>query len=467
MGGVTGQLYSQFAITIAVAVVFSVINALTLSPALAALLLKPATGKKSFLTPFYNGFNRVFGWSTDRYVSFAGILARDGPGSPSSAPVLRHLVLISRIPTGFVPEEDQGYILVNALLPDAASLERTDAVMRKAEAILEKNEAVEGFNTITGYSLLTGAYSSNMGFFFVQLKPWEERTTEETHANGVLAALNRAFAQSIPEAGVVAFGPPAIPGLGTGAGFTMELQDRSGGAPENLAQQAARFMEAARKRPEIGRINSLYRASGTADLCRHRSQQGAQGRCPAQRREHDARRVARQLVHQRLQPLWPCLQGLYAGRARELHQDPKQLGLFYVKNAKGGMVPLDTLLTTRAEQRTRVHQPLQSVPDRRAHGCACRRVLVGAGARCPRGDGARSAAAGCDLRLGRPVVPGTAGPWRGHRVRAGDLPRVPHPGGAVRELGSAVQRSASELPSPPSARISASTLRGSSSARAM
>ena len=157
---------------------------------------------------------------------------------------------------------------MNALLPDAASLERTDAVMRKAEAILEKNEAVEGFNTITGYSLLTGAYSSNMGFFFVQLKPWEERTTEESHANGVLAALNRAFAQGIPEAGVVAFGPPAIPGLGTGAGFTMELQDRSGGSPDYLAQQAARFMEAARKRPEIARINSLYRASA-ADLCRH------------------------------------------------------------------------------------------------------------------------------------------------------------------------------------------------------
>src|SRR4026207_15948 len=117
--------------------------------------------------------------------------------------------------------------------------------MRKAEAILEKNEAVEGFNTITGFSLLTAAYSSNMGLFFVQLQPWEQGPTAEPHATGVLASLNRAFAQNIPEAGVVAFGPPAIPGLGTGAGFTMELQDRSGGSADYLAQQAARLLGAA------------------------------------------------------------------------------------------------------------------------------------------------------------------------------------------------------------------------------
>src|SRR4030095_16667082 len=114
------------------------------------------------------------------------------------------VVLVRNIPGGFVPEEDQGYIMVNAQLPAAASLERTDAAMKKAEKILAENEAIEGFNTISGYSLLTSAYSSNMGFFFVQLKPWEERHSPEAHANGVLAALNRAFAQQIPDAGVVA-----------------------------------------------------------------------------------------------------------------------------------------------------------------------------------------------------------------------------------------------------------------------
>ena len=177
MGGITGRLYQQFAITIALSVLLSVINALTLSPALAAMLLKAPTGKKTLLTPFYNGFNKVFGAATDAYVSFSGILIRKMFRSLAFIGVLIYVivVLVRHIPGGFVPEEDQGYIMVNAQLPDAASLERTDAAMKKAEAILEKNEAIEGFNTISGYSLLTSAYSSNMGFFFVQLKPWEER----------------------------------------------------------------------------------------------------------------------------------------------------------------------------------------------------------------------------------------------------------------------------------------------------
>ena len=347
MGGITGLLYQQFAITIAISVLLSVVNALTLSPALAALLLKPKTSKRSLLSPFYDWFNRIFGWSTDRYVSFAGILARKMVRSFAFIGVLIYVtvVLVQRIPGGFVPEEDQGYLLVNALLPDAASLERTDAVMRKAEAILGKNEAIEGFNTITGYSLLTGAYSSNMGFFFVQLKPWEERTTAEAHANGVVAALNRAFAQEIPEAGVVAFGPPAIPGLGTGAGFTMELQDRSGGSPEYLGQQAARFIEAARKRPEIGRINTLYRASVPqiyADIDRSKVLKSGVplndvnttlGALLGSSYINDFNRFGR-------------VYKVYLQAEPEFRQDPKQLGLFFVKNQTGGMVPLDTLLNT-------------------------------------------------------------------------------------------------------------------------
>jgi HAE1 family hydrophobic/amphiphilic exporter-1 len=348
MGGISGLLYQQFAITIAISVLLSVVNALTLSPALAALLLKPATGRKSLLTPFYNWFNRVFGWTTDRYVSFAGILIRKTFRSMAFIGVLIYVIvaLVQRIPGGFVPEEDQGYILVNALLPDAASLERTDAVMRKAEAVLAKNHAVEGFNTITGYSLLTGAYSSNMGFFFVQLKPWHDRHTAEDHANGVVAALNRAFAQEIPEAGVVAFGPPAIPGLGTGAGFTMELQDRSGGSPEYLAQQTARFVEAARKRPEIGRINTLYRASVPqiyADIDRSKVLKSGValndvnttlGALLGSSYINDFNRFGR-------------VYKVYLQAEPEFRRDPEQIGLFYVRNQRGGMVPLDALVTTR------------------------------------------------------------------------------------------------------------------------
>ncbi len=348
MGGITGRLYQQFAITIALSVVLSVFNALTLSPALAAMLLKPASGKKTLLTPFYNWFNRVFGRTTDGYVTFTGILVGKMMRSAAFVAILvfATVVLVRHIPGGFIPEEDQGYLLVNALLPDAASLERTDAVMRKAEAVLERNEHVAGFNTITGFSLLTGAYSSNMGFFFVELKPWHERHGVEAVAAGVTQALNRAFAQEIREGQVVAFGPPAIPGLGTGAGFTLELQDRSGGTPEYLAQQTQRFIEASRKRPEIGRITTIYRASVPqifADIDRTKvlkvgvpfnDVNTTLGALLGSSYINDFNRFGR-------------VYKVYLQAEPEFRRDASQLGLFFVRNRDGGMVPLDTLITTK------------------------------------------------------------------------------------------------------------------------
>src|SRR6185436_2764315 len=348
MGGITGRLYQQFAITIALSVLLSVVNALTLSPAMAGMLLKAPTGKKTLLTPFYNGFNKVFGAGTDAYVSFAGILTRKMFRSIAFIGVLIYVtvVLVRNIPAGFVPEEDQGYIMVNAQLPDAASLERTDAAMKKAEKILKENEAIEGFNTISGYSLLTSAYSSNMGFFFVQLKPWEERHSPESHAREVVTALNRAFREQIPEGQVLAFGPPAIPGLGAGAGFTMQLQDRSGGPPAYLAEQTQRFMEAARKRPEIGRIGTLYRASVPqvyADIDRSKVLKSGVllndvnttlGALLGSSYVNDFNKFGR-------------VYKVYLQAEPEFRKDPKQLGLFFVKNAGGGMVPLDTLVATR------------------------------------------------------------------------------------------------------------------------
>ena len=348
MGGISGALYQQFAITIAISVLLSVVNALTLSPALAAMLLKPPTGKRTLLTPLYNGFNKIFGRTTDAYVSFSGILIRKMFRSMAFIGILMFAItsLVRAIPGGFVPEEDQGYIMVNAQLPDAASLERTDAVTRKAEAILAEHESIEGFNSIAGYSLLTSAYSSNMGFFFVQLKPWHDRHGEAAHSNGVIAALNQRFAKEIPEAAVVAFGPPAIPGLGTGAGFTMQLQDRSGGSPEYLAQHTTRFMEAARKRPEIGRINTLYRPAVPqiyADIDRSKVLKSGVllndvnttlGALLGSSYLNDFNRFGR-------------VYKVYLQAEPEFRRDPKQLGLFYVRNTDNGMVPLDTLLTTR------------------------------------------------------------------------------------------------------------------------
>jgi HAE1 family hydrophobic/amphiphilic exporter-1 len=347
MGGITGRLYQQFAITIALSVLLSVVNALTLSPALAGMLLKAPTGKKSLLTPFYNGFNKVFNAGTNAYVSFSAILIRKMFRSLAFIGVLMYVivVLVRQIPGGFVPEEDQGYIMVNAQLPDAASLERTDAAMKKAEAVLEKNKAIEGFNTISGYSLLTSAYSSNMGFFFVQLKPWEERKAPEEHAREVVTALNKAFREAIPEGQVLAFGPPAIPGLGTGAGFTMQLQDRSGGAPQYLSDQTQRFLDAARKRPEIGRIGTLYRASVPqvfANIDRSKVLKSGVlmndvnttlGSLLGSSYINDFNKFGR-------------VYKVYLQAEPEFRQDAKQLGLFYVRNQSGGMVPLDTLVST-------------------------------------------------------------------------------------------------------------------------
>jgi len=348
MGGISGLLYQQFAITIAISVLLSAFNALTLSPALAALLLKPATGKKTLLTPFYRIFNRAFGAGTNGYISLAGFLTRKlivGVVLVGGIAFLG-VRLMGRIPQGFIPEEDQGYIMVNGMLPDASSLERSDAVMRKAEAILAANEGVEGYNTITGFSLLTAAYSSNMGFFFVQLKPWEERKTAELHSSGIVAALNREFARQIPEAAVVAFGPPAIPGLGTGAGFTMELQDRIGNTPQYLGAQTLRFIEAARKRPEIGRISTLYRPSVPqvyADIDRSKvlkvgvpisDVNTTLGALLGSAYINDFNRFGR-------------VYKVYVQAEPEYRRDPREFGLFFVRGATGNMVPLDTLVTTR------------------------------------------------------------------------------------------------------------------------
>jgi hydrophobe/amphiphile efflux-1 (HAE1) family protein len=349
MGGITGRLYQQFAITIAISVLLSAFNALTLSPALSAMLLKPPSDRRTLLTPFYHWFNRLFGRGTDAYVGFSGILVRKMARSLVFVVILVALTggLVSRIPAGFVPEEDQGYLLVNAMLPDASSLERTDAVMRKAEAVLAANPAVQSYVNLTGFSLLTGAFSSNMGFFFVQLQPWHERHGAEEQARAVTMSLNRAFAQQIPEAIVAAFGPPAIPGLGSGAGFTMQLQDRVGRTPEYLAEQAQRFIAAAQKRPEIGRVSTVYRASVPqiyADIDRAKvlktgvplaDVNTTLGALLGSAYVNDFNRFGR-------------VYKVFVQAEPEFRKDPKQLGLFFVRGRGGEMVPLDTLVATRA-----------------------------------------------------------------------------------------------------------------------
>jgi HAE1 family hydrophobic/amphiphilic exporter-1 len=264
MGGITGSLYQQFAITIAISVAISSLNALTLSPALSAMLLRPPSERKdNVMTPFYKWFNRTFHVATGGYMGIATLFTRKLILSVMTLLIMTVLMggLFSAVPGGFVPEEDQGYFLVNIQLPDAASLERTDKVTKRIEDLLVSTAGVESVTAVAGYSLLTSSLSPNNAFLFISLKNWSERDSAELHVNAIIQQVNRKFAAEIPEAIAFAFGPPAIPGLGTGSGFSMMLQDRGGNTPGYLALQAQSFMEAARKRPEIGNIISTFRAN--------------------------------------------------------------------------------------------------------------------------------------------------------------------------------------------------------------
>ena len=346
--GISGQLYQQFAITIAVSVMFSAMNALTLSPALASLLLKPKGGKRSFLQPFYDVFNKVFDRFTGGYLSVTSILVRK---------LLRSFLLVggvaalavvvaTRIPSGFLPDEDNGYFLAALQLPDAASLERTDSASKKVEAILMRNPAVAYTTTIAGYSMLSGAYASNTAFFFVSMKPWEERKAKEHRVFEVMRALNAEFAREVPEATAFAFGPPPIPGLGTGSGFSFMLQDRSGGEPKYLADNLAKFMAALKKRPEIGMANSIYRAAVPqvyADVDRDKALKlgvpitdvlSTLGAYLGGNYINDFNRFGR-------------VYKVFLQAEPEYRTSAKDLGLFYVRGPKGDMIPLDTLTSTK------------------------------------------------------------------------------------------------------------------------
>jgi HAE1 family hydrophobic/amphiphilic exporter-1 len=259
-GGITGRLYQQFAITIAISVLFSAFNALTLSPALSAIILRPKKESNGWLQRFFNGFNKVFDKFTLGYTGLAGIIAKKSIRSIIIIVIIGGVtgILGKAIPGGFVPEEDEGYYLINVQLPDAASLQRTDQVSKKVEAILSKFEGIEFSTVVLGYSLLTQSYATNNAFIFVSLKPWDER---EKTAKQMILETNFAFRNTISDATAIAFGPPPIEGLGTSAGFTLQLQDRSGNSPQFLDEQARNFIAEARKRPEIGNIFSLYRSN--------------------------------------------------------------------------------------------------------------------------------------------------------------------------------------------------------------
>src|SRR5215470_14000693 len=230
MGGIQGRMNMQFAITIAVSVCISAFNALSLSPALCSLILREKKQAKGPLGKFFAWFNKMFGKLTDGYVGLSHGLVRKMIVSVGILLgfVALCAVLGKRLPAGFLPNEDQGYFFINVQLPDASSLQRTDEVCKHIEAILGKTKGVKYITTVAGYSLLSGASAPYTGFYFVSLDPWHERETKELQVGAIMQQVNGVFRSEIPEANAFAFPPPAIQGLGTGGGFSLWVQDRSG-----------------------------------------------------------------------------------------------------------------------------------------------------------------------------------------------------------------------------------------------
>jgi HAE1 family hydrophobic/amphiphilic exporter-1 len=260
LGGLTGRMYQQFALTIAISVLLSAFSALSLSPALSAMLLRPAQPSKGVLAKLFGGFNAGFERLTRGYVSVSRLLVRRAvltililAGVVAGAGYLGKL-----LPAGFIPDEDQGIFGVAVQLPPASSLERTSALLAQVEGLLAETEGVESYQTIGGFGAVTGTFQPNFGTIFVRLEPWAERPGAALHVRGVMAGLQARLAR-IPEAIAFPFNVPTISGFGSSAGFNFLLQDRSGTlSVSELGEQARAFLAAARQRPELANLFTSF-----------------------------------------------------------------------------------------------------------------------------------------------------------------------------------------------------------------
>ena len=257
--GITGRLYQQFALTIAISVMLSAFNALTLSPALSALLLRPKKETRGPLGRFFRVFNGYWERSSDSFVRLSGDVIRKG------ALVLVLLAVAggaawligAHLPTSFLPDEDQGYLYINMQLPNAASLERTSAAATRVEKVLANTPGVQYTTSVVGFSLLSYVRTSYNAFFWVNLKPWDDRKSQAEQYQAIKTRLNQELKQ-LPEGTVFSFSPPAIPGVGTAGGVTFVLQDRAGKDVQFLADNLNKFLAAARKRPELATVSTTF-----------------------------------------------------------------------------------------------------------------------------------------------------------------------------------------------------------------
>jgi HAE1 family hydrophobic/amphiphilic exporter-1 len=347
--GITGRLYQQFAVTIAISVILSAFNALTLSPALAALLLRPREESHGLLRRFFDWFNRVFDRANDGYVSWSGVLLK-------KTLVVAVLLIAfcaaagffaSRVPSSFLPDEDQGYAYVNLQLPNSASLERTSQAATQIENILANTPGVKYTTSVIGFSLLSFVRTSYNAFFVVTLKPWDERKTRAEQFQAIKAHLNQQLSK-LPAGIAFSFSPPAIPGVGTAGGFTFILEDRSGSSIQFLAKNVSTFLDAARKRPEIASLSTTFLPS-----------------VPQKFVDVDRDKVLKQGVD--LSDVYRTIQAFMGGyfinyfnrfgRQWQVYIEaesddrasPDNVGRFYVRNSKGENVPLSTLTTVKSQ----------------------------------------------------------------------------------------------------------------------
>lgn len=348
--GITGRLYQQFAVTIAISVIFSAFNALTLSPALCALLLKPkdTTQKPGLLGRFFAWFNRVFGRVTNGYVNTSGWLVRKSGIAVVLLLVVSAFALLlgTKLPGGFLPTEDQGYAFVALQLPQGASLQRTVAASQQVEDALHRVPGVQGVTSVVGFSLLSFTQDTYHAFYFVTLKNWDQRKSADEQFQAIQGNIAKQLA-GVQDGIAFAFPPPAIPGLGSSGGVSLVLEDRSGSGDQNfLTANTFKFLGALKQRPEIAAAIPTYYPN-----------------VPQLYVDVDREKVAQQQVN--LADVYQTMQAFMGGSLvnyfnrfgrqwqtyieaeGEYRKNIDNIGQFYVTSANGNRVPLSALVTVK------------------------------------------------------------------------------------------------------------------------